>query len=59
MATDMDLRSTIAGAAIAGVGAVVVMGALTSSEVASPTIRAILAIVVGVGLAQTYEHVLT
>ena len=57
--SDTGLRERIAGAAIAGLGAVVVMLVLTSGSVATPTVRAIVAILAGVGLAQVYEHLLT
>ena len=50
------LRSTIAGATIAGGGAVVALLALSAANLGSPTIRAILAIGFGVVVAQLVER---
>lgn len=51
-----DLRSRILGAAIAGGGAIVVLLVLTALEFGSPAAQTVLAIVVGIAVAQLYEQ---
>ena len=50
------MRSTLVGAALAGVVSVVVLTALTTAELASPTVRIVIAVILGVGIAQVYER---
>ena len=49
-------RSTLVGAALAGLGALLVLSVLTVAEIGSPPVRALVAVLLGVALAQVYER---
>ena len=51
-----DVRSTLVGAALAGLGALLVLSVLTVAELGSPPLRALVAVLLGVALAQIYER---
>jgi hypothetical protein len=52
----VNVRSTLVGAGLAGLASVLVLTALTATSTGSPTLRAIVAVILGVAVAQVYER---
>jgi hypothetical protein len=52
----LSARSTLVGAALAGGVSVLALTLLSSADVATPLVRVVIAIVLGVGVAQLYER---
>jgi hypothetical protein len=52
----VNVRSMLVGAGLAGVASVLVLTVLTVASIGSPTVRAIVAVILGVGVAQVYER---
>lgn len=52
-------RSTLIGAGLAGLASVLVLTAMTAASLGSPTVRAVVAVALGVTVAQIYERTRT
>lgn len=51
-----NVRSMVVGAGLAGLASVFVLTTLTMTDTGSPTVRALVAVILGVGVAQVYER---